>query len=129
MSNNEIIPEGTEVSFISEGRTVTGVVSDYVTSEQAEDGKAFYYVDAEGGMNNFYPLASEVTPGRSVAELQNRTLPDPTEFLKSLNIESDEFTIGGFDLQDGAITLYSETPEGLMFVAHLEVRYMEVYEA
>lgn len=115
------------------------IVEDYVPAEEAEDGVAFYYGSAEGGINNIAVPADAVEQTMTPAEVRNRKLPS----LRALGAYLCHLDQGdGFEFDEGdysgikddpqnpeqaQLELYGTTDEGLRFA--MAVQIVALYEA
>lgn len=101
-------------------------VEEFVTAEEAEDGTAFYWGSARGGMNNVVFRHEDVEVVRTASQQANREAPSREALLRavgSMIITGDSdgirVTETGYDAEKGAIEVVAITDEGLEFTFHL----------
>jgi hypothetical protein len=94
-------------------------VEDYVSAEESEDGKAFYWGNAEGGGNNICVAAADVEQAKSAEEMAARVLPGAKELLdfavSALLTGRDEIEVTETSRSGGVIEGYGKTEDGLTF--------------
>jgi hypothetical protein len=101
-------------------------VEDFVSAEDAEDGVAFYWGNADGGFNNVTVPADAVELVRTVEQQNARMLPSREElisFLGSTLLSDCGFFSINETNRDGeaAMEVFGETAEGLTFGFRLHV--------
>jgi hypothetical protein len=95
-------------------------VEDYIPDGEV-DGKpcAFYWGNANGGVNNVCVLASDVEQAKSAEEMAERELPEPKELLdfivSALLTDSDGIRVSEVGRSGGVIEAFGKTEDGLAF--------------
>jgi hypothetical protein len=94
-------------------------VEDFVSAEQSEDGRAFYWGNANGGGNNVCVLAADVEQVKTAEEMAMRALPEAKELLdfisSALLTDRDGIRIDEVERSGGVIEAFGKTEEGLTF--------------
>lgn len=100
-------------------------VEDYVSAEESEDGRAFYWGSADGGGNNVAVLAEFAEQVMSAEQASQRTIPTRPKLAKEIGaaLVRDGGDRSGFAIfecdgvtGDGVTTeLFGKTDEGLSF--------------
>lgn len=98
------------------------IVNDYISPEESADGKAFYWGNINGGMNNITVLAEDAELVMTAEQVNGRRVPTKASIINALvesmsGIDSDDFTVdvAEGDTEKGAVEYSGRTTEGLAF--------------
>lgn len=98
------------------------IVSDYIPSEEASNGKAFYWGNIRGGMNNITVLAEDAELSMTAEQVNGRRVPTKASIVNALvesmsGIDSDDFTVdmAEGDTEKGSVDYSGRTTDGLAF--------------
>ena len=104
-------------------------VEDFVSAEQSEDGRAFYWGSAGGGGNNICVLAADVEQVKSTEEMDARALPEAKQLLdficSAMLGDGEGMTIEGMHMEDREIAGFGTTDDGLDF--EFSIPLTEIY--
>lgn len=102
-------------------------VEDYIPAEVSEDGRAFYYGSADGGVNNVTVYADVVEQVMSPEQTRARTVPTIDAIARALGSQMCGVTTDGFVTDEtsqeghGVVLIVGQTTEGLRFAAQVQV--------
>lgn len=103
------------------------IVEDYVSTEDAEDGHAFYWASNNGGLNNVVIAAEHVQLVKTPEQLAQARVPSAEDIKEHLGSallgDGDGFDITETDRSEGerTVAVYGRTDDGLAFGVHVSV--------
>lgn len=126
-SNNPNWPQGRDGMPYSKGRE--GVIEDYASAEESEDGHPFYWVN-DNGYGTFPVDAEHVEVVKTVEAMEARRIPTMEELRDYLGSEllgdCDTFDITQTDRDGSGVEIAGKTSDGLRFAATIQIT--SIYE-
>lgn len=113
------------------GRLVT--IEDYVSAEDSEDGKPFYWASSQQGVNDVVLNVDDFDEAYSSAEVRARRPPTLARLAKALSSEvhgdwSDLVEIDETNVDEATIVCFGSTQDGLRLMIRLRVSSVQVVD-